>query len=123
MLEGGSDKAIADLSEAIRIDPKHAEAYNKCAWIWATCSDARHRDGKRAVESATQACALTDRKDADKLGTLAAAYAQAGSFDEAVVWQKKAMENSQNEEDRQRSEARLTLFQAKKPYRQVPGAE
>jgi hypothetical protein len=50
------DKAIADYSEAIRIDTKDADTYDGPVWLRATCPDAKSRDGKKALESATQAC-------------------------------------------------------------------
>jgi hypothetical protein len=49
------------------------------------------RDGKRAVEMATRACALTDWKDHEAIGTLAAAYSQIGDFNNAVKWQQEAV--------------------------------
>ena len=65
---GGSkrnfDQALADCDEAIRLDPKESLGYDGRAWIWATCSDERYRDGRRAVESATRGCELTDWKRA-----------------------------------------------------------
>jgi len=39
------DKAIADYTKAIEIDPKYPIAYNKLAWLMATCPDGRYRDG------------------------------------------------------------------------------
>ena len=42
------------------------------------------RDGDEAIRLAERACALTGRKRALYLGTLAAAYAEAGKFVEAV---------------------------------------
>ena len=51
-----------------------------------------YRDGKRAVAVATKLGELTEWKNPDALDTMAAAYAEAGQFDDAVKWEKKAME-------------------------------
>ena len=107
-------KAIADLGEAVRNDPEQPAAYNERAWIWATCPDATYRDGRRAIESATRACALTGWKNAAFLATLAAAHAEAGDFDAAVKWQTKANGLGSQAED----EVRLRLYREKTPYRE-----
>jgi tetratricopeptide (TPR) repeat protein len=113
------EKAILDYSETIRLDPNQSWAYNSRAWLWATCDDAKVRDGKRAVESATKACELSEWKDGFHLGTLAAAYAEAGDFEAAVKWQTKANNLYVAAEDRQKGEARLKLYREKKPYREI----
>ena len=110
------DKALADYSEAIKLDPKHSLAYNNHAWLLATCSDAKIRDGKKALESAKLAVEL-DPKSANNMDTLAAAYAETGDFVEAVRWQEKAMEDPQVK-DSADYRSRLELYRAKKPYRQ-----
>jgi tetratricopeptide (TPR) repeat protein len=115
---GAYAKAIADLDEAVRIDPGDSEAQNNLAWIRATCPDARYRDGRRAVESATKACELTGRKNAAYLATLAAACAEAADFDAAVKWQTRANALGPEAEEAQGA-ARLGLYRAKKPYRQT----
>ena len=112
-------KAIADYAEAIRLAPKHSQAHNSLAWLCATCPDGKLRDGKRAVESAKKACELTDWNDAFFLGTLAAACAEAGDFAAAVNWQINANELYDAVEDREKGLARLTLYQDRKPYREV----
>ena len=68
---------------------------------------------------------MTDWKDADYLDTLAAAYAEAGDFDAAVKWQEKALGllAKDDEQNRKDFDARLTLYRAKKPYREEPKAE
>jgi tetratricopeptide (TPR) repeat protein len=112
------DKAIADYNEAIGLDPRNADAYNSRAWLWATCPNEKFRDGKKAVESATHACELSEWKDANEVDTLAAAYAESGTFGKAVEFQKKANKLYSDTEDRNKGEERLRLYKENKPYRQ-----
>ncbi len=113
------NKAIADYGEAIRLDPKGALAYNATAWIWATCPETKYRDGKKAVEAATHACELSQWRDAEHLGTLAAAYAEAGEFAKAIEFQVKAIKLYTSPADQKMGEARLELYIEKKPYRET----
>ena len=121
--KGEYDQAIADCDQAIRLDPKFAEAYNNRAWLWATCPDEKYRDGKKALESATRACELTDWKEAYHLDTLAAAYAECGDFAHAIEYQEKAQGLYKDEKDREKGRDRLALYREKKPYRDVPEAK
>jgi tetratricopeptide (TPR) repeat protein len=109
------DKAVADYTKALQTDPRFTHAYNNLGWLLATCPEANVRDGKKAVEYATRACELSDWKDPRRLDTLAAAYAEAGRFEEAVKWQGKAVEwaSEKSREDRRR---RLELYKSGKPY-------
>jgi Flp pilus assembly protein TadD len=87
--------------------------------LQATCPDDAFRDGAQAVKNATKACELTDWKIYEDLGTLAAAYAEAGDYGEAAKWDEKALELAPaGEKDDYRS--RLALCKANKPYRQDP---
>lgn len=110
------ERAIADYNEAIRLDPSHANAFNNRAWIWATCSDAKFRDGRKAVGSVTIVL-RADPKNAAYMDTLAAAYAECGDFAEAVRWQEKALADPQLK-DNAELRHRLELYRDKKPYRQ-----
>ncbi|MFC1636684.1 hypothetical protein ACFL5Z_17790, partial [Planctomycetota bacterium] len=95
---------------------------NDLAWLRATCVMAEFRDGAKAVEQASKASELTNFKKAHYVGTLAAAYAEAGDFDSAVEWQKKAIDLLTEEEEGLRAdfEERLKLYQSGKPYRESP---
>lgn len=75
---------------SLLLEPQRVEALNNLAWILAASSEDRLRDGVAAVELAERACALTSRRQAVVLGTLAAAYARAGRFDQAVTAAEEA---------------------------------
>ncbi len=110
-------KAVDDWREAQRMDPKNPLPYANIAWLTATCPLKKHRDGKRALRLATQACELSGWRDGYCLGTLAAAYAELGDFRRAVAYQEKANQIYPGEVDRKRGQARLKLYRDQKPYR------
>jgi tetratricopeptide (TPR) repeat protein len=117
--KGDYGKAIADYTKAIEINPKFTEVYNDLAWLMATCPEGRYRDGKRAVELAEKAVALADV--ASCLDTLAAAYAEAGRFQEAIKTQERAITKLKQEgatEYLPEYEEPLSLYKANKPWRE-----
>jgi tetratricopeptide (TPR) repeat protein len=112
-------KAVEGYSEAMRLDASHANARCGLAWVLATCPDEGLRDGKRAVQLATTACALSSWQDANCLDTLAAAHAECGNFKEAIRRQKEAIEIGSTDQARaERFRKRLQLYQESKPYRE-----
>ena len=114
-------KAGLDYAEAYRIDPNYVPAYKDHAWLLATCPVDAVRNGKLAVELATKAVQPGGDKNGTYCDTLAAAHAEAGQFDEAVRWEKTALEDmafAQPHGDAARQ--RLELYTQKKPYREGP---
>ncbi len=116
-VKGRYDEALADLDEALRLRPADEEALGDRAWLYAVCPRAKHRDGKKAVESATKACELTKWSEAVYLMILAAACAETGDFESAVKWQTKANELYSDTKEKTKGEGRLKLYRQKQPYR------
>jgi tetratricopeptide (TPR) repeat protein len=117
--KGKYTEAAKDFEEAIRLDAKTDWPAREFAFFRATCLDSTYRDGEKAVAMAEKAIELA-AADADwkYFATLAAAYAETGEFDKAIEQQKKALaDKSLDAEDRAKMEARLKLFEQKKPYR------
>jgi len=112
------DRAHASFSEAVRLDANDADAADSLAWLMASAPDAKLRNGKRAVELAMKACELTQWKNGSYVDTLAAAYAEAGDYAEAIRRQQQALavpEFEQSEGKNARN--RLALYKAGKPNR------
>lgn len=93
---------------------------NEAAWFLAICDEPTIRDGLRAVELAEEAVAATNRKSANFLDTLAAAYAETGQFDKAIMVQEEALGLLQEQKQKRDFASRLKLYAANKPYHQ-PG--
>jgi len=78
-----------EYAEMLRLAPDWPEVLNNLAWLLATHPSAEIRNGAEAVPLAERACALTSRTNLWLLSTLAAAYAEAGKFPDAVSTQQK----------------------------------
>ena len=91
LADGGQpDKAIPQFQEAIRLHPDDPRPLGRLAWLLATSPDASLRDGFKAVELAQRAARLSGGSEPGFLDTLAAAYAEAGRFPEAVKTAEEA---------------------------------
>ena len=107
--------AIAQFQKVLELDPQHVAAQNNLAWLLATCPEASLRDGKRAMELAWQAEQLSGGNHPEILDTLAAAYAEAGRFGEAVETAKRALNLPATKNNKPLAEAiqiRLKLYEA-----------
>jgi tetratricopeptide (TPR) repeat protein len=90
--KGSVAGAIAQYQSALQIEPSNPKIQNNLALVLATCPEASLRNGKKAVELARQANALAAGENPIILRTLAAAYAEAGQFDQATENAQKALD-------------------------------
>jgi tetratricopeptide (TPR) repeat protein len=120
-MRGSLKEAVANYERTLQEKPDSAPALNDLAWIRATAPQAELRDGPAAVRLAQRACELTGSRNARFLGTLAAAYAEAGRFAEAVATAEKARDLALAAGDKAMpdgAEARLDLYRNHQPCRQ-----
>ena len=90
------------------------------AWIWATSPADALRDGQKAISYAKKACKLDQWQNWNFVNILAAAYAEAGDFDDAVKYQKQAMRLMPPDRPHvEEQQARLMLYEKHQPYRDI----
>jgi serine/threonine-protein kinase len=103
---------------ALQAQANWLPACDSLARLLATCPDDEVRDGKRAIKYATTACEQTAWEDPFCQDTLAAAYAEAGQFEEAVRYQTRALETpALRDYVLPAAKERLELYRQKKPFR------
>lgn len=101
-----------------------ASEKNEFAWELSVLPDAQLRNGALAIKVLQPAVAAAEHPSPAHIDTLAAAYAEAGQFDQAIETQLAAIaaassaKLSDAEQDRFRQ--RLDLYQRKQPYREAP---
>ena len=108
---------------SLQIDPDDGNALNNLAWVLATYPADTIRDGKRAVELAEKAAVLPGGEAPIVLRTLAAGYAEAGDFSNAVNTAQRALDLATGQNNTSllatlRHE--IELYQARTPYRESP---
>jgi protein O-mannosyl-transferase len=85
-------EAIETLRDARAAAPAHLHAANELAWLLATCPDAGSRRPDEAIQISEQVCNQTQHRVPELLDTLAASYAAAGRFTEAVQAARQAVD-------------------------------
>ncbi|RMF77902.1 MAG: tetratricopeptide repeat protein [Planctomycetota bacterium] len=117
----GDDAGVVEILETgLRRIPTDAGMANDLAWALATSPDDAVRDGERAVALAEEVNQQTGGKNPSVLDTLAAAYAEAGRFDDAERTLRHAIDLVRKAGDEQRAarlEERLNLYLDGRPYR------
>jgi Flp pilus assembly protein TadD len=119
--KGQLDEAIAHYHRVLVLDTNSTVALNNLAWLLATAPQASLRNGGEAVRLAERACQLTQYKEAFLIGTLAAAYAEAGRFNDAVAAAQKARDLALAHGQKDlaaRNEKLLALYQSGRAYHQ-----
>ena len=119
--QGRLADARAAYEGALAARPDHRRAANNLAWLLATAPAADLRDGERAVFLADAVVAAG--ADPGALDTLAAAYAEAGRFAEAVATGERAIAaaGGHDVDFEREAAARLALYRQGRAYRQPAG--
>ncbi len=111
-------RAATDLRAMLALAPDSSKALVQLTWILASSPDAALRDAREAIEAGEHAVRLTRSSDADALGALAAAYAEAGSWAEAVDTARRVVEMFRADpEALEIARARLAQYELREPYR------
>ena len=120
---GRAPEALAHWREALRAEPDYLPALNEAAHVLAAGSEASARNGAEAVKLAERAVELSGGQEATFLDTLAAAYAEAGRFPDAIETARRGLEIATRQNQPQLREglaARMRLYEARTPYRDAP---
>ncbi len=118
----------ADNLAALRLGlerlPDEVTIAERLAWVLATCPRDDLREAAEALRLATEVCRRTNNKVPQALDTQAAALANLGRYDEAVVMAQRARQAAlvrNNEQLADEIQRRLDLYQTAQPYRQPGG--
>ncbi len=104
-----------------QIEPNSADACNDLARLLAACPDASVRNGGEAVVWAKRAVELSGGREPVLLDTLAAAYAEAGQFPDALQTAEKALDMATKRKNwslAKAIETKIELYRAGRPYRE-----
>ncbi len=120
---GETQEALENYEAVLRLRPAERGALNNIAWIYATHPDPQFRNGAKAVDL-LRPLAVAEDCDADLLDTLAAAYAEAGRFDDALQTEEMALHRAGGNEKTPESigdmQRRAGLYKKRQPYLDQP---
>lgn len=122
VMSGQAAEAIGHFQQVLSLQPGNDEVANNLAWILATWPNPSVRNGAAAVAIVEPRC-QGPNVSAGSLDTLAAAYAEAGRFDEAVATATRALElarAAKNQALAEKIASRLRLYQQQRPFHAPP---
>jgi tetratricopeptide (TPR) repeat protein len=119
-IRGRRAEAAVQFSQALALNADTVQALAGLAWIRATATDPSLRDAAEAVRLAERAGVLTRHQDVTAMDALAAAYAEAGRFDEAVWVARSGLAHATaagQESVAEQFRQRIELYQKRQPLR------
>ena len=121
LLQHKTAEALDHWRQAARLNPNWPEPLNNLAWVLATDPHPELRNGVEAVRCATRAAELAGTNDVRILDTLAAAYAETGDYEKAVVTalRAKALAIAETRQPlATQLDQCLELYRSRQPYRE-----
>jgi tetratricopeptide (TPR) repeat protein len=119
--QGRLPEAVAEYQATLRLRPDWPLPMRKLAWLLATVDAAKGGDPQEAIGLAERASALVGNQGGTAyLDTLAAAYAAAGRFNDAIATAHKAVALARSAGQTQVAneiEARVQSYREGRPYR------
>lgn len=112
--------AISEWNKTLGIDPNNLEAQCNLGWVLSTFPDSAIRDGARAIELTQRALRLSGGKNARIWRLAAAAYAEAGQFEEAIKAAQSGIEVAEGEGNAtlvQTLQSNIRSFEQRSPLR------
>jgi spermidine synthase len=112
--------------EAQRLDPALDSAANNLAWILATSPDPSARNPEESIRIMGRLLREAERPEPTYLDTLAAAYAAAGRFPDAIDTAARAEKLAREEQSWAKAErirARLARYREGEPWIERPARD
>jgi Flp pilus assembly protein TadD len=122
--QGHGEAARQQYRSAYKLDAAWPLEARHTAWVLATHPDPQVRNPSMALQLAKQASEATGGQQSECLDALAAAYANAGRFEQAAATARKAVrlaESAKRTEYASQLRERLRLYEGERPYREQPG--
>ena len=116
-LQGKPGEAAAEWREVLRALPDDVPALTAIAWVLATWPAASIRNGAEAIKLAERAVQKSARRNPDALDALAAAYAEAARYAEAVDTIREALAAVKEAAQTVGLKSRLAVYEQRRPYR------
>jgi Flp pilus assembly protein TadD len=120
--KGEAAEAIQHYQKALENAPRSIPALTNLAWLLATCPNGSVRNGRKAVQLASEADQSTRGTNPLVLRTLAAAYAENGEFAKAIKTVRVAMQIARMRSDESLAtdlDQQIRLYRLGMPYRET----